>query len=59
MEAGGNNPLYSHNWEHEVFLLDGKGLVFGRQKEKKFKAEETVFIPSNEKHQLRNVRKKL
>ena len=58
MEAGGNSPLHSHNWEHEVFILEGTGLVVGGQQEKKFKAGDTIFIPSNEKHQFRNVSKK-
>ena len=31
MEAGGNSPLHSHNWEHEVFILEGEGTVVGRQ----------------------------
>ena len=54
MEAGGNSPLHSHNWEHEVFILEGKGTVVGGQEEKKFKAGDAIFIPANEKHQLKN-----
>jgi quercetin dioxygenase-like cupin family protein len=58
MEAGGNSPLHSHSWEHEVFILEGEGLVVGGQEEKKFKAGDAIFIPSNEKHQLKNNSKK-
>ena len=58
MEAGGHSPLHSHNWEHEVFILEGEGLVVGGQQEKKFKAGDAIFIPSNEKHQLKNNSKK-
>ena len=29
MDAGGQSPLHSHNWEHEIFILEGKGLVIG------------------------------
>ena len=54
MEAGGHSPLHSHNWEHEVFILEGEGLVVGGKEERKFKAGDTLFIPSNEKHQLKN-----
>ena len=58
MEAGGHSPLHSHNWEHEVFILEGEGLVVGGKEERKFKAGDTLFIPSNEKHQLKNNSKK-
>jgi quercetin dioxygenase-like cupin family protein len=54
MEAGGHSPLHSHNWEHEVFILEGEGLVVGGKEERKFKAGDAIFIPSNEKHQLKN-----
>lgn len=54
MEAGGNSPLHSHNWEHEVFILEGEGVVVGGEDEKKFKAGDAIFIPANEKHQLKN-----
>jgi len=54
MDAGGYSPLHSHSWEHEVFILEGEGLVVGGQEEKKFKAGDAIFIPSNEKHQLKN-----
>lgn len=58
MEAGGNSPLHNHNWEHEVFILEGEGTVVGGQEEKKFKTGDVIFIPSNEKHQLKNNSKK-
>ena len=58
MDAGGYSPLHSHSWEHEVFILEGEGLVVGGKEEKKFKAGDAIFIPSNEKHQLKNNSKK-
>ena len=58
MEAGGRSPLHSHNWEHEVFILEGEGMVVGGQEEKKFKVGDVIFIPSNEKYQLKNNSKK-
>jgi quercetin dioxygenase-like cupin family protein len=57
MDAGGNSPLHSHNWEHEVFILEGEGVVVGGEEEKKFKAGDAIFIPANEKHQLKNTGK--
>ena len=54
MEAGGNSPFHSHPWEHEVYILEGEGLVVSEEKEVKFKAGDVIFLPPNEKHQLRN-----
>jgi quercetin dioxygenase-like cupin family protein len=54
MGPGGHSPLHSHSWEHEVFILEGEGLVIGGGKEKKFKPEDVIFVPPNEKHQFRN-----
>jgi len=58
MEAGGHSPLHSHSWEHEVFILEGEGLVVGGKEEKNFKAGDFIFLPPNEKHQLKNNSKK-
>jgi quercetin dioxygenase-like cupin family protein len=59
VESGGFSPLHSHDWEHEVFILEGEGTVFGKEGEKKFKSGYVVFVPPNEKHQFKNTGKKL
>ena len=59
LEAGGHSPFHSHPWEHEVFILEGEGLVVSEEKEVKFKAGDVIFLPPNEKHQLKNNSKKL
>ncbi len=53
MEAGGFSPLHSHPWEHEVFVLEGDGLLVGEVEEREFRAGDVIFIPPNEKHQLK------
>ena len=58
MDSGLQNPLYSHNGEHKIFILEGKGLVIGGQEEKKLKAGDAIFIHPNEKHQLKSSSKK-
>ena len=59
MEPEGYSPLHTHDWEHEVFILEGEGTVFGKEGEKKFKPGDAVFVPPNEKHQFRNTGNKL
>jgi len=54
VEPGGYSPFHSHPWEHEVFILNGEGLVVGEGQERKFRAGNVVFIPPNEKHQFKN-----
>ncbi len=58
MKPGGYSPLHSHPWEHEVFILEGEGLVVSEEEERKFRAGDVIFIPPNERHQLKNTGQK-
>jgi len=58
VEPGGHSPLHTHPWEHEVFILEGEGVLVGENKEAKFGPGDAVFVTSNEKHQFRNRGKK-
>ena len=46
---------HAHPWEHEVFVLDGWGVVVGQSGEMKVSAGACVYIPPDELHQFRNV----
>ena len=54
VEPGGNTPLHSHEFEHEVFVLEGEGVVVGEQGEERLRPGDVVFMPPNETHQFRN-----
>ena len=54
VKPGGYSPLHTHPWEHEVFILKGEGVVFDGEKTTPFKADDVVFIPSEERHQFKN-----
>jgi len=58
VEPNGYSPLHTHPWEHEVFILEGKGIVFDGEKATPFKANDVVFIPSDERHQFKNTGRK-
>lgn len=58
MEVGGYSPFHSHPWEHEVFILEGEGLVVGEDDKRKFGAGDAILILPNEKHQFKNDGKK-
>lgn len=54
MEPSGSSPFHAHPWEHEVFILEGEGLVVGEGKERELTAGDVVFVEPNEKHQFKN-----
>jgi len=57
IEPKGHSPLHSHDWEHEVFVLEGKCQVRCDGEKKVAAAGYVVFIPSNAKHQFANAGK--
>jgi quercetin dioxygenase-like cupin family protein len=54
IKPGGYTPLHSHNWEHEIFILEGVGKIISDEKEMLFKNGDVIFIPPNEEHQFLN-----
>ena len=54
IEPGGNTPHHSHEWEHEIFILDGEGKLVGDRTALKVKSGDAVFIPGGETHHLEN-----
>ena len=52
---GKTSPYHSHDWEHEVLILNGKAAVINADgTEAPANPMDTVFIPPNEKHCLKN-----
>jgi len=54
IEPGGYSPLHTHSWEHEVFILEGEGVVFDGEKSTPFASNNVVFVPPDERHQFKN-----
>jgi quercetin dioxygenase-like cupin family protein len=54
IQANGFTPYHKHDWEHEVFIKDGKGTVVSEGKEYQFKTGDAIFIPPDELHQFKN-----
>ena len=44
----------SHPWEHEVFVIKGKGMVKGSNEEHTLTVGDAVYIAPNEYHQFIN-----
>lgn len=52
---GGHTTLHKHNYEHIIQIQKGKGrVVDDNGVEHEVTAENSIFIPSNEIHQLKN-----
>ena len=51
---GGFTPKHSHAHEHEVFVLEGTGVVAEGDVERPLCAGTVVFVPPNRLHQFRN-----
>jgi quercetin dioxygenase-like cupin family protein len=51
---GGHTPRHSHPYEHEVFVLEGEGMVSEKDAEHRLRAGDVVYVKPNEVHQFRN-----
>lgn len=51
---GGYTPRHSHPYEHEVFVLEGTGVVLEGDAEHRLAAGDFVLVTPNEVHQFRN-----
>jgi quercetin dioxygenase-like cupin family protein len=54
VQPGGHTPYHRHDWEHEVFILEGSAEVVTEQGPKQAPAGTVVFAKPNEFHQFRN-----
>ena len=52
---GGYSPLHTHNWEHEVFILEGEGVANDGEKEFRIKSGTVVYVAPEERHQFKNI----
>jgi len=51
---GGHTPKHAHGHEHEVFVLQGQGVVLEGEVEHAIRPGTAVFVPPNQPHQFRN-----
>lgn len=52
LDAGGHTPYHGHDWEHEIYVLAGKGKIKTGDGDKELGAGDTVYVPSGEEHQF-------
>jgi quercetin dioxygenase-like cupin family protein len=54
IQPGGYTPLHQHDWEHEVFVLEGNGVERDKTKDVPFKQGDVFYVPPMEWHQFVN-----
>jgi len=50
----GHTPRHSHEWEHEIFVVEGSGKVVLQDREEKLIKGDAVFVEPGELHQFVN-----
>ena len=53
VEPGGHTPFHSHDYEHEVFIVDGGGTIFLDGAERAIRAGDVIYVPADQQHQFK------
>jgi len=54
VEPGGYTPYHTHNWEHVIYVLSGKGQALKPGGFTELEAGSVVFVAPNEEHGFKN-----
>ncbi len=52
IQPGGHTPRHVHPWEHEVYVLRGRGLVVTEEGEQELSPDQAIFIHPGQPHQF-------
>jgi len=55
VREGGCTPLHTHDYEHEVYVLEGRGVVTDGKEGRLLEHNSVAFIPANHVHQFKNI----
>jgi quercetin dioxygenase-like cupin family protein len=54
LPPGAASPWHQHDWEHEVYVLLGRGLAVSKAGEAPIRRGDALLLPANEMHCLKN-----
>ena len=54
LPPGTSSPYHTHDWEHEVFILSGEGVVVNAEGKTPVKPYDAILIPPDQIHCLTN-----
>jgi len=55
LEPGASTPHHEHDWEHEVVVTDGEGVLVTTDGERPLKPGDVIYLAPGDLHQFRNV----
>ncbi len=53
VEAGGHTPKHSHDYEHEVYIVEGTGEILLDGQYRPIRHGDTIYVPADEEHQFK------
>lgn len=53
VEAGGHTPQHHHNYEHEVYVISGRGDILLEGERRPIRGGDVIYVPADEEHQFR------
>jgi quercetin dioxygenase-like cupin family protein len=57
IQSGSATPLHAHPWEHEIFVLSGKGVLRSSGKETPLAEGDAAMVLPNEQHSFLGIGK--
>jgi len=54
VRPGGHTPLHRHPWEHEIYVVTGKGMIVLEEGGAKLSTGDALLVESGELHQFVN-----
>ena len=54
VDPGGYSPFHSHPWEHEVFILEGKGVLVQDGRDTPIAKGDVIYVSPGEQHQFKS-----
>ncbi|RKZ09185.1 cupin [bacterium] len=54
IEPGGHSPLHRHDWEHEIYVLEGEGKLLFEGEKHQMKPGYFAFVPEGGEHSFIN-----
>ena len=58
VEPGGFTPYHTHDWGHEVYVLEGNAIAVSKDGETPIGPGSVIFVEPGEEHNFRNVGQK-
>ena len=53
VSPGGWTPLHTHSWEHEIYVLEGQGVIVFEGREFPLRPGNVLFVPGGRDHQFK------